>query len=207
MEQLPVIDLTAPHDEMVQAVTAACREWGFFQVVQHGIPDETFAAFDNAMRTFFALPDQVKRNLKRHEGNPRGWFNDELTKQTRDWKECVDIGRDKVSDIDGQNQWQVLCLGCPRARMYLHAIVPTNDKYTPCMPLLTISDPRVGQTKRHVQAFERQFRPTSINALRLAIDCWRSAHSVLGFRQISLKKVAWQVHDVVLGSIFLCTMR
>ena len=57
-------------------------------------------------RWFFGLPKVVKQEIKRIPGNSRGWFDDELTKQKLDWKECVDIGVEGRSDaIDGTNQW------------------------------------------------------------------------------------------------------
>ena len=35
----PVIDLQSPVDDVRLQIAAACRDWGFFQVVNHGVPD------------------------------------------------------------------------------------------------------------------------------------------------------------------------
>ena len=89
----------------IDEVRRACSEWGFFQCRNHGIDEETIAAFDSECRAFFGLPLSVKRPIKRTEHNSRGWFDDELTKQKRDWKECIDIGQPGWSKVDGENQW------------------------------------------------------------------------------------------------------
>eukprot|EP00750_Incisomonas_marina_P015581 INCI18381.1.p1 GENE.INCI18381.1~~INCI18381.1.p1 ORF type:complete len:408 (+),score=55.66 INCI18381.1:169-1392(+) len=89
----------------VVALRDACTEWGFFQCLNHGVDSATAAAFDSECRRFFALPRTVKARIKRTKDNSRGWFDDELTKQTRDWKECVDIGCPGRTLVDGENQW------------------------------------------------------------------------------------------------------
>lgn len=53
------------------------------------------------------MPLQV--NLKRNAKNARGYFDDELTKRKRDWKEALDVGvpgsRDwSLSDLDTKNE-------------------------------------------------------------------------------------------------------
>jgi isopenicillin N synthase-like dioxygenase len=89
----------------VDAIRAACINWGFFQCTHHGIPDDVLEHFDHECRSFFELPLSVKRPIKRTATNSRGWFDDELTKQIRDWKECIDIGQPGKSKVDGENQW------------------------------------------------------------------------------------------------------
>ena len=34
---VPVIDLTGNHGTIVAAIAEACRDWGFFQIVGHGV--------------------------------------------------------------------------------------------------------------------------------------------------------------------------
>ena len=60
------------------------------------------------MRVFFDLPDPVKHAIRRSASNARGYFDDELTKQRRDWKEALDFGftptRDwLLADDDGRH--------------------------------------------------------------------------------------------------------
>jgi len=93
MNSIPVIDIERLDDPgTMKALDIACRDWGFFQVTRHGIDAETIAALSNAMRTFFHQPTAVKRKLSRTADNPWGYFDRELTKNTRDWKQIYDFG-------------------------------------------------------------------------------------------------------------------
>jgi isopenicillin N synthase-like dioxygenase len=117
-DQVPVIDLSnTDHDDLVRQIAGACSEFGFFQVSSHGIPLELLLSFRAQCRSYFALDKKVKIEWKRHAANARGYFDDELTKQRRDWKECLDLGvpysRDwnlpdsdeKNGCLDGWNQF------------------------------------------------------------------------------------------------------
>jgi len=100
--EVPIIDLsTISDDEVVEKVSLACREFGFFQIVNHGISSELIERYLDCCREFFALPLEVKLQWKRNEGNARGFFNDELTQQKRDWKEALDVG------VPGSRDWSV----------------------------------------------------------------------------------------------------
>ena len=92
-EGLPVIDIRDLRCAGTQrAIEGACREWGFFQVVGHGIDETTTAALRRAMRAFFALPLAAKHAIMRTAGNPWGFYDRELTRHTRDWKQIYDYG-------------------------------------------------------------------------------------------------------------------
>jgi isopenicillin N synthase-like dioxygenase len=90
---LPVIDIRDLRRTATQrAIDAACRDWGFFQVVGHGIAERTLAALRLEMRAFFSLPAAAKRAVVRTAENPWGFYDRELTKRTRDWKQVYDYG-------------------------------------------------------------------------------------------------------------------
>jgi isopenicillin N synthase-like dioxygenase len=92
-ETLPVIDIgDLERDATRRAIDAACRDWGFFLVVGHGIDDSATVALRRAMRAFFALPRSAKQAIVRTAENPWGFYDRELTKNTRDWKEIYDYG-------------------------------------------------------------------------------------------------------------------
>lgn len=118
MKNVPVIDLSLEDkDLLVQQIAQACADPGFFQVLNHGIPASLLHEFRNVCELYFDLPMADKMKTKRNAGNARGYFNDELTKQRRDWKECCDVGRPgsldwSVADaaeenacLDGWNQF------------------------------------------------------------------------------------------------------
>ena len=100
---IPVIDLALSgggaedQAELRRQVREACSTWGFFQLLNHGIDVDLMSAMGN----FFALPFETKRDLKRNATCARGYFDDELTKRRRDWKEALDVGS------PGSGQWSL----------------------------------------------------------------------------------------------------
>lgn len=98
--EVPVIDLSNSNEKVIeQQIAAACSSPGFFQVTNHGVSSEIIEDFRLQSKRFFNLNHQTKVQLKRDAGNARGFFDDELTKQRRDWKECIDIG------VPGSRDW------------------------------------------------------------------------------------------------------
>jgi isopenicillin N synthase-like dioxygenase len=91
--QVPVIDASnlasAP---TLEAIDTACRDWGFFQITGHGIDSRVVYELRREMRAFFAQPLASKREVVRTAANPWGFYDQELTQRTRDWKEIYDYG-------------------------------------------------------------------------------------------------------------------
>ena len=100
---IPIIDLSNPDcSSLLSQLYQACSTWGFFQLINHDIPASLIADFRNAIANLFALPYEEKLKLKRNAKNARGYFDDELTKRRRDWKECLDVG------MPGSGDWDLL---------------------------------------------------------------------------------------------------
>jgi isopenicillin N synthase-like dioxygenase len=91
---VPLIDLAAPEPEVARAIALACEDWGFFQIVGHGVNAAVTDAVMDQARAFFARPKTDKRALSRTARNPWGYYDRELTKNLRDKKEIFDIGPD-----------------------------------------------------------------------------------------------------------------
>jgi isopenicillin N synthase-like dioxygenase len=92
-QTLPVIDIADLASEATRgAIDAACCDWGFFQVTGHGIDERTITALRREMRAFFAQPLEAKRAIVRTAENPWGFYDQELTRRTRDWKQIYDYG-------------------------------------------------------------------------------------------------------------------
>ena len=121
--QVPIIDLAGCHDapspEIVETIAQAAEEFGFFQIVNHGITDAQIAEVWKATRAFFTLPLETKREILRTKENSRGYYDRELTKNARDLKEVLDIAQvpfPELADdaprnfhsVDGVNQWPEL---------------------------------------------------------------------------------------------------
>jgi isopenicillin N synthase-like dioxygenase len=96
MKTLPLVDLSAPQDEIAARIAAACRDSGFFYVTGHGVPDTLLRDLDAAAREFFALPDDAKAEVAMSRGGRawRGWFpvGGELTSGRPDRKEGIYFG-------------------------------------------------------------------------------------------------------------------
>jgi isopenicillin N synthase-like dioxygenase len=93
VESVPVVSIARLHERgTLRALDEACREWGFFQVRDHGIDDAAISNLLHAMRSFFALPAEAKQSVARTAEHPYGFYDRELTKNVRDWKEIYDYG-------------------------------------------------------------------------------------------------------------------
>eukprot|EP00585_Thalassiosira_rotula_P007588 CAMPEP_0196148216 /NCGR_PEP_ID=MMETSP0910-20130528/27257_1 /TAXON_ID=49265 /ORGANISM="Thalassiosira rotula, Strain GSO102" /LENGTH=138 /DNA_ID=CAMNT_0041410857 /DNA_START=66 /DNA_END=478 /DNA_ORIENTATION=+ len=99
-EEIPVIDLRNPSiPHLLSQIHYACSTWGFFQLINHTISPQLLSEFRRVTSQFFELPYETKVKLKRNASNARGYFDDELTKRKRDWKEAYDVG------VPGSRDW------------------------------------------------------------------------------------------------------
>ncbi|KAL2455782.1 2-oxoglutarate (2OG) and Fe(II)-dependent oxygenase superfamily protein [Abeliophyllum distichum] len=91
-EGIPVIDLSALNSQdLVVQVGDACKNWGFFQVINHWVPSSCREKVELASRAFFRQPSEEKRKVRRDEANPMGFYDTEHTKNVRDWKQVFDF--------------------------------------------------------------------------------------------------------------------
>lgn len=91
--QIPVISFKQlDQPDELHRLDAACRNWGFFELTDHGISSTERSSIIDAMRSFFAQPLSIKQKISRNASNPWGFFDRELTKNTPDWKQIYDIG-------------------------------------------------------------------------------------------------------------------
>ncbi|KAJ3709290.1 hypothetical protein LUZ61_012995 [Rhynchospora tenuis] len=68
LARIPVVDLQglsssnlATYQATVEAISTACREWGFFQVVNHGVSLDLVNNVKDSWRGFFCLPTEKKQ--------------------------------------------------------------------------------------------------------------------------------------------------
>jgi isopenicillin N synthase-like dioxygenase len=106
-EGIPLIDLSiisSPNSNLdndqalgglVEEIGNACKDWGFFQVINHGVPLAKRHNIEKASREFFGQPLEEKRKVGRNEEKVLGYYDTEHTKNVRDWKEVFDL---KVQD-------------------------------------------------------------------------------------------------------------
>ncbi|KAL9998270.1 putative anthocyanidin synthase [Helianthus debilis subsp. tardiflorus] len=68
---IPVIDMTSlisSRQEAMKQVFEACREWGFMQLVNHGVKTELLDGAREIWREFFHAPMEVK---KKYANSPK----------------------------------------------------------------------------------------------------------------------------------------
>lgn len=107
-EAVPLIDIGKLKEDSsaVEEIGRACRDWGFFQIVNHGISDVLIDELYRQSRSFFSLPGKEKHKILRTQENVWGFYDQELTKNRRDWKEVFDFGASKKGPtLDGIAQW------------------------------------------------------------------------------------------------------
>lgn len=120
---IPVIDigdLRSGNDDgghrAVDAIDRAAAEYGFFQIVGHGMSPVLIDSVWRQTRAFFAQDRDDKLRLSRTKDNSRGYYDRELTKRARDLKEVFDFAHvpyldrpddhpDNFAPVDGFNQW------------------------------------------------------------------------------------------------------
>lgn len=96
---IPIVDLEpfkkadnpGARENLIREIGHACSAWGAFQIVNHGIAKSLLRRAEKAQRDFFALPRSEKRAISRTRNNVMGYYDRELTKNTRDKKEVFDF--------------------------------------------------------------------------------------------------------------------
>ncbi len=86
---IPHLDL---QDLDLVALDQACSQWGFFKLSGHQIPPHLIREVMAQTSRFFQQPHAQKQKIARSADNAWGYFDAELTKNRRDWKEILDIG-------------------------------------------------------------------------------------------------------------------
>ncbi|CAL5353648.1 1-aminocyclopropane-1-carboxylate oxidase homolog 1-like [Camellia sinensis] len=106
--QVPVIDLSGfrshPRGEIVREIRKASETWGFFQMVNHGIPDGVMEEMIEGIKQFHEQPMEVKMEWYSRDAKKRVRFycnGDLLVAKTANWRDSiVCIYDDGVLDSD-----------------------------------------------------------------------------------------------------------
>jgi isopenicillin N synthase-like dioxygenase len=109
IDHLRVIDVSAlfaddaaGHRDVSAQIGSACRRYGFFYALGHGIDSGLIANLDALSRTFFAQSETEKLEIAMRFGGRawRGYFplGGELTSGHPDWKEGIYFGEELGAD-------------------------------------------------------------------------------------------------------------
>lgn len=91
--EVPVIDLgggSSDDKEMRKLMSEASRDWGIFQVVNHGIPDEVIAKLQRVGREFFELPKTEKELIAKTADSGIEGYGTSLQKEIEGKRSWVD---------------------------------------------------------------------------------------------------------------------
>nr|AUM57430.1 flavonol synthase [Camellia fraterna] len=85
---VPVISLSQPHDVVVDELSMACSEWGFFLITDHGIEPSLIGRLKEVGEEFFKLPQKEKESYANDPSS--GSFEGYGTKMTKNLDEKVE---------------------------------------------------------------------------------------------------------------------
>ncbi|CAB4314965.1 unnamed protein product [Prunus armeniaca] len=90
--KIPIIDLSLlsrGQKEELDKLDQACKEWGFFQVLNHGVAAEVLQEMKDATAKFFQLPLEEKNKIRMASGGFEGYGQvDGVTRgETMDWSD------------------------------------------------------------------------------------------------------------------------
>ena len=111
-DSIPVIDLSNWNDPMVaEQICNAAEKWGFFQIVNHGIPIEVSENVKEATRQFFGLPaEQKNKHSKDNSPTNNVRYGTSFTPKAEkalEWKDFLSLFY--VSDDEAAAQWPSAC--------------------------------------------------------------------------------------------------
>lgn len=104
VNEIPIINLSENKEELISKIGKACEEWGFFQVINHGVPSEVSTKVAIEAKKFFEQCIEEKKKVKRDEANAMGYHDAEHTKNVRDWKEVFDYLVENTTQVPSSHE-------------------------------------------------------------------------------------------------------
>lgn len=111
-KSIPIIDMSNWDDpKMVDSICDAAEKWGFFQIVNHGVPIEVLENVEEATHRFFGLPAEEKNKYsKENSASNSVRYGTSFTPQAEkalEWKDYFSLFY--VSDEEASALWPAAC--------------------------------------------------------------------------------------------------
>ncbi|KAH7655991.1 Iron/ascorbate family oxidoreductases protein [Dioscorea alata] len=91
---IPIVDLSLPRPMAIDLIHSACRDWGIFQLINHGIPLSTIDNTISAVRSFHELPPAIRsQHYKRDRSAAFRYFSnpDLFLSSAATWKDTLNV--------------------------------------------------------------------------------------------------------------------
>ncbi|XP_060970060.1 hyoscyamine 6-dioxygenase-like [Cannabis sativa] len=137
-EFIPVIDMKQEQTKLIQQITNACKDYGIFQLINHGIEEKLLEDVLNVTKEFFELPYEEKSSL--FSNDPNKIFRELVGSYSGE------VGKLSLRILDMIGEGLGLELGYFRDKTELAAAQLMNmNHYPPCPdPSLTLGLPKHG---------------------------------------------------------------
>ncbi|CAN6284389.1 unnamed protein product [Urochloa humidicola] len=101
--ELPAVDMAKLLDPELSAsetakLGSACREWGFFQLTNHGIDEEAMQQIKDSVVQFFSSPLETKNAVAVRGDGIQGFGHQFSSSGKLDWAECLLLFTQPVQD-------------------------------------------------------------------------------------------------------------
>lgn len=130
---IPVIDLAGIMSScdgstpLLERISYVCREWGFFQVVNHGVSVELMGAAREVWREFFGLPVEAKQEYANNPSTYEGYGSRIGVERgaTLDWCDYFFLHYSPRS-VRNPSKWPALPLSCRFSSCYVHGFLGSH---------------------------------------------------------------------------------
>ncbi|KAL4339926.1 hypothetical protein GQ457_08G007950 [Hibiscus cannabinus] len=121
--QIPIIDLKGAESEIVEAIRDAAQTWGFFRMVNHGVPISTMENMIDAIRQFHEQPLEVKKAWYSRNESGQKIVNCNTNTKGAAWRDTL-----ALEFPDGDINEQAIPQVCRKAtNEYMKYIIPLKE--------------------------------------------------------------------------------
>ncbi|KAK8620575.1 hypothetical protein V6N13_067046 [Hibiscus sabdariffa] len=121
--QIPIIDLKGAESEIVEAIRDAAQTWGFFRMVNHGVPISTMENMIDAIRQFHEQPQEVKKAWYSRNESGQKIVNCNTNTKGAAWRDTL-----ALEFPDGDINEQAIPQVCRKAtNEYMKYIIPLKE--------------------------------------------------------------------------------